>query len=362
MAYYLYIPKWLFLTGIIAMKYYCCVTAAAVARKGKVPAVIVFGDSSVDAGNNNQILTLLKSNFKPYGRDFSGSRPTGRFCNGRIPPDFISEGFGLKPAVPAYLDPMYDISDFATGVCFASAGTGYDNATSDVLNVIPLWKEVEYYKEYQNKLRAHLGDRKANRILRQALYLVSLGTNDFLENYYIFPRRQSQFTVEEYQDFLVGIARNFFTKLHSLGARKFSLTGVPPMGCLPLERATNIFGHNECEEKYNKVAAQFNAKLKNMVAKLNQELRGLRLVFTDSVYDIFYDMVKKPSSYGFEVVGVACCSTGTFEMSYLCSELNPFTCSDANKYLFWDAFHPTEKTNHIISSHLIPFLKQKFLN
>lgn len=100
---------------------------------GKIPAIIVFGDSTVDAGNNNQINTVLKSNFAPYGRDYFGGKPTGRFCNGRIPPDFISEAFGLKPNMPAYLDPMYKISDFATGVCFASAGTGYDNATSDVL-------------------------------------------------------------------------------------------------------------------------------------------------------------------------------------------------------------------------------------
>lgn len=99
----------------------------------KVPAVIVFGDSSVDAGNNNQLQTVLKSNFRPYGRDFFGGKATGRFSNGRVPPDFISESYGLRPYVPAYLDPAYNISDFATGVCFASAGTGYDNATSDVL-------------------------------------------------------------------------------------------------------------------------------------------------------------------------------------------------------------------------------------
>lgn len=99
----------------------------------KVPAIIVFGDSSVDAGNNNLISTVLKSNFEPYGRDFEGGRPTGRFCNGLIPPDFISQAFGLKPAIPAYLDPSFTISDFATGVCFASAGTGYDNDTSRVL-------------------------------------------------------------------------------------------------------------------------------------------------------------------------------------------------------------------------------------
>lgn len=100
---------------------------------GRVPAIIVFGDSSVDPGNNNVIPTLLKSNFRPYGRDFPGSLPTGRFCNGRIATDFISEALGIKPAIPAYLDPSFTINDFATGVSFASAGTGFDNDTSRVL-------------------------------------------------------------------------------------------------------------------------------------------------------------------------------------------------------------------------------------
>lgn len=101
--------------------------------EAKVPAIIVFGDSSVDAGNNNQIPTIARSNFEPYGRDFPGGKPTGRFSNGRVPTDFISEAFGLKPIVPAYLDPTYNISNFAVGVTFASAGSGYDSVTSDVL-------------------------------------------------------------------------------------------------------------------------------------------------------------------------------------------------------------------------------------
>ncbi|KAL7001796.1 hypothetical protein U1Q18_002945 [Sarracenia purpurea var. burkii] len=80
---------------------------------------------------NSTISTILKSNFKPYGRDFNDGEPTGRFSNGRIPTDFISEAFGLKPTVPAYVDPVYNITDFASGICFASAGTCYDNATLD---------------------------------------------------------------------------------------------------------------------------------------------------------------------------------------------------------------------------------------
>ncbi|KAJ4902253.1 GDSL esterase/lipase [Raphanus sativus] len=140
---------------------------------------------------------MARANFEPYGRDFPGGRPTGRFCNGRLSSDFTSEAYGLKPTVPAYLDPSYNISDFATGVCFASAGTGYDNSTAGVLGVIPLWKEVEYYKEYQHKLAAYLGHRKAANIIKESLCLVSIGTNDFLENYYTLPDRRSQFSISQ---------------------------------------------------------------------------------------------------------------------------------------------------------------------
>lgn len=63
---------------------------------------------------------------------------------------------------------------------------------------------------------------------------------------------------------------------------------------------------------------------------------------------------------GFEVAGKACCGTGTFEMSYLCNQENSFTCPDATKYVFWDAFHPTEKTNQIIVNDLLRILLPKF--
>ena len=109
-------------------------SASSRATAAKVSAFIVFGDSTVDTGNNNFIPTVARGNFPPYGRDMAGgANPTGRFCNGRLPPDFISEALGLPPLVPAYLDPAYGIQDFARGVCFASAGTGLDNKTAGVL-------------------------------------------------------------------------------------------------------------------------------------------------------------------------------------------------------------------------------------
>ncbi|PIA38156.1 hypothetical protein AQUCO_02800066v1 [Aquilegia coerulea] len=321
--------------------------------RAKVPAVIVFGDSTVDPGNNNFIKTIVRSNFQPYGRDFPGGKPTGRFCNGRLVPDFFSEAFGLKKTIPAYLDPAYSIEDFATGVSFASAGTGYDNFTSNVGSVIPMWKELEYFKEYEKKLFDFMGKNNAKNMLREALFLTSLGTNDFIENYYINPAgRRAQFTVEEYSNYLIGISESFIREIYNLGARKISLGGLPPIGCLPLIRSINIKGGGACRADCNKLARDFDGKSIALADKLNKELTGIKILFLN-VYNPALQVINNPQAYGFESVAVACCGTGTIEMSYLCNRDNPFTCMDANKYVFWDAVHPTEKLYHIVADHLM---------
>lgn len=56
-----------------------------------VPALCIFGDSIMDAGNNNHLHTLLRANFLPYGRDFTTHKPTGRFCNGKLASDFTGK-------------------------------------------------------------------------------------------------------------------------------------------------------------------------------------------------------------------------------------------------------------------------------
>lgn len=67
----------------------------------RVPALLVFGDSIVDTGNNNAVLTLTKSNFRPYGKDLNGGVPTGRFSNGRVPTDFV--GTYVSPLLHLHL-------------------------------------------------------------------------------------------------------------------------------------------------------------------------------------------------------------------------------------------------------------------
>ena len=56
----------------------------------QIPCYYVFGDSLLENGNNNNIITLAKANYLPYGIDFPGG-PTGRFSNGKTTVDVLGK-------------------------------------------------------------------------------------------------------------------------------------------------------------------------------------------------------------------------------------------------------------------------------
>ncbi|KAJ7968656.1 GDSL esterase/lipase [Quillaja saponaria] len=193
------------------------------AARNNVTCILVFGDSSVDPGNNNVLQTTMKSNFPPYGKDFFNGHPTGRFSNGRLATDFIAEAIGFRKIVPAFLDPNLKHSDLLHGVSFASAASGYDDFTANISNVLPVSKQLEYLLHYKIKLRKMVGEKNAEVIMKNAIFIVSMGTNDFLQNYYLDPTRPKQFSVEQYQNFLVSSMFKDIEFMHRVGATSWLL-------------------------------------------------------------------------------------------------------------------------------------------
>ena len=63
--------------------------ATPATKQTRTPALFLFGDSIVDTGNNNGIITTVRANFPPYGQDFPGHNATGRFSNGKVPGDIV---------------------------------------------------------------------------------------------------------------------------------------------------------------------------------------------------------------------------------------------------------------------------------
>ncbi|CAN1288685.1 GDSL esterase/lipase At4g28780 [Linum perenne] len=89
---------------------------------------MVFGDSLVDAGNNNYLITTARADTPPNGIDYPGQVPTGRFSNGLNFADLIAEALGIQSPLP-FLDPALKGDKLLAGANFASAGIGVLNDT-----------------------------------------------------------------------------------------------------------------------------------------------------------------------------------------------------------------------------------------
>ncbi|MED6215704.1 hypothetical protein PIB30_000710 [Stylosanthes scabra] len=124
-----------------------------------------------------------------------------------------------------------------------------------------------------------------------------------------------------------------------------------PVGCLPLVITLLGFGNNQCIASVNHLATALNQRLIVTSELLNNTLPGLRLLLLD-IYTPYFDIITRPAIYGFSESRRACCGTGVYEASIICNLNSVETCSNASKYVFWDATHPSQDASKIIAINL----------
>ncbi|KAL8128932.1 hypothetical protein V2J09_018087 [Rumex salicifolius] len=315
-------------------------------------AILGFGDSIIDPGNNNYIKTMLKCNFSPYGRDFAGGHPTGRFSNGRIPTDFIVEELGIKSYLPAYLDPSLKAEELLTGVSFASGASGYDPLTPVIASVISLTEQLSLFKEYVGKLNKIVGESKTKSIIKGSIFIIVAGSDDIANTYFDSPFRKKSYDLDSYSDLMVESASSFIRNLYGVGARRMAVFSAPPIGCVPSQRTlAGGVPLRMCANDYNQLAQLFNSKLDSKMSSMKPHLPQSRLVYVD-IYAPLLDIILFPAKYGLEEVKDGCCGTGMVEVSVLCNKLDS-VCTDPTKYLFWDSFHPTERGYQILTQIIL---------
>ncbi|CAN6286095.1 unnamed protein product [Urochloa humidicola] len=314
-----------------------------------VTAVIVFGDSIVDPGNNNGLATLIKANHPPYGKDFFNHEATGRYSNGFIPTDLIAQGLGVKQLLPAYVGADLSPEDLVTGVSFASGATGFDPLTPVVVSVISLEQQLGYYDEYRRRLAAAAGgEEEAERIVAGALFVVCAGTDDVANTYFTTPFRSVEYDIPSYVELLVGGAEAFLRNVSARGASKIGFVGMPPVGCVPSQRTLGGGLRRECEPRRNQAARLYNARIQDMIAGLNAHPGFPTLVVFLDIYRILDQLMERGADYGFSETTRGCCGTGTIEVTGLCDARFVSVCDDVSAHVFFDSYHPTERAYRII--------------
>ncbi|KAJ9690821.1 hypothetical protein PVL29_013130 [Vitis rotundifolia] len=313
----------------------------------QVPCYFIFGDSLVDNGNNNGIASLARANYLPYGIDFPQG-PTGRFSNGKTTVDVIAELLGFDNYIPPYSSARGD--DILQGVNYASAAAGIRDETGQQLGGrITMNGQLTNYQTTVSQVVNILGDEyTAANYLSKCIYSLGLGSNDYLNNYFMpqYYSTSRQYTPEQYADVLIQQYAQQIRTLYNYGARKVVLIGVGQIGCSPNELAQNSPDGTTCVERINYANRLFNDRLRSLVGELNNNFPDGRFIYINA-YGIFQDLISSPSSYGFKVTNAGCCGVGRNNGQITCLPLQT-PCQNRNEYLFWDAFHPGEAANVII--------------
>ncbi|XP_028190693.1 GDSL esterase/lipase At1g29670-like isoform X2 [Glycine soja] len=281
----------------------------------QVPCLFIFGDSLSDSGNNNELPTSAKSNYRPYGIDFPLG-PTGRFTNGRTEIDIITQLLGFEKFIPPFANTSG--SDILKGVNYASGGAGIRVETSSHLGAtISFGLQLANHRVIVSQIASRLGSSDlALQYLEKCLYYVNIGSNDYMNNYFLpqlYPASRI-YSLEQYAQALIEELSLNLLALHDLGARKYVLARLGRIGCTP--SVMHSHGTNgSCVEEQNAATSDYNNKLKALVDQFN-----------DSA-----------CVSGFLVSDAACCPSGC----------NPDQkpCNNRSHYLFWDEVHPTEAWN-----------------
>ncbi|CAH8270502.1 unnamed protein product [Arabidopsis lyrata] len=377
------------------------------------PAMFVFGDSLVDNGNNNHLNSLARSNYLPYGIDFAGNQPTGRFSNGKTIVDFMGELLGL-PEIPAFMDTVDGGVDILQGVNYASAAGGILEETGRHLNhnrgneslgrdseiVLKIedhqsYKDVcvtqEFYADNNRAVREDgdapvlpggsqdmrgLGERfsmgrqvenfektlmEISRSMRResvkeymakSLVVVSLGNNDYINNY-LKPTlflTSSIYDPTSFADLLLSNSTTHLLELYGKGFRKFVIAGVGPLGCIPDQLAARAAPPGECVEAVNEMAELFNNRLVSLVDRLNSDSKtASEAIF---VYGNTYGAAVDILTNPFNY-GFEVTDRGCCGVGRNRGEITclplAVPCAFRDRHVFWDAFHPTQAFNLIIA-------------
>ncbi|VFR03548.1 unnamed protein product [Cuscuta campestris] len=312
-------------------------------------AMFVFGDSLVDAGNNNYLVdSLAKANYVPYGIDFRG--PTGSFSNGKTIVDYLGDLLEI-PVVPAYADPSATGKNVLKGINYASAAAGILNETGRTFgDRFTFSQQIEnFQRTLKYQLQREMREEELIGYLNKSLVVISIGSNDYVNNYLLPSLYSTSYTYNptNFADLLVEHFSKQLTVLHGLGLRKFLLGGIGPLGCIPNQLATQAAPQGQCVSHVNDMVEHFNFRLSDLVDQLNRDLVPSVFVYGNT-FLAFSNIITNASTYGFVVKDQGCCGISKLQITCL-----PFSvpCPDRTKYIFWDSFHPTQAVNQILAKN-----------
>ena len=64
-------------------------------------------------------------------------------------------------------------------------------------------EQIDYLRDYLSRIELQIGQDRKDKIMNNAVFIISAGTNDFAANYIPLPIRKKMFSIADYQSFVL---------------------------------------------------------------------------------------------------------------------------------------------------------------
>lgn len=197
--------------------------------------------------------------------------------------------------------------------------------------------QLDNFANTRQDIISMIGLPAAIDLLRTSIFSITIGSNDFVNNYFtpafsdsghrlIPPELFVGSMISRYRLQLAVITNNtlssYFTdiksmtlfhyfipkqfwkkysnhlqRLYNLGARKIIVVNVGPIGCIPYQRDSNPSLGNNCANSPNLMAQLFNNQLRGLLTELGARFQDSNFLYADA-FRIVQDIVQNHATYG----------------------------------------------------------------
>ena len=274
--------------------------------------IVVFGTSLSDPGNAfalvgdagtppDFMLNPLLIPAAPYAK---GGH---HFTNGATWIEQFARSVGLAGSVgPAFSNP--GASNYAVGAA---------RAYNDGVN-FNLTRQVDTFLQRSDDIASG-----------QALYVIEMGSNDIRDAFVVYAGGGNGGPILAQA---IGSIAGNIQRLYAAGAREFLVWVAPNVALTPAIRSLPP----SAQSLAGQLTQVFEANLAGVLGQLAANLPGSSFARLDA-YQLLNAIVADPGAFSLSNVTTSC----------LTPDVAPFTCRDADSYLFWDGIHPT-KAGHAI--------------
>jgi phospholipase/lecithinase/hemolysin len=320
----IYVTRWILLASLAVV----LIGPGQVWAQSRYSGIVVFGTSLSDSGN---AFVLLGDQNTPADFDLNPflipTRPYAKgghhFSNGATWIEQYAQSIGLGDAARPALAGSGG-SNFAVGAARAyNDGSNYN-----------LTQQVDTYL-------APLG-ATCKTAAPDTLYVIEMGGNDVRDAFQAYlgggpPAANAIITAA-----LTSIASNIGRLYCAAGARNFLVWASPNIALTPALRSLGA----QAGALATGLTVGFNGGLTLVLGQLNFALPGTSFARLDA-FQILQDMVDTPDAFGLQVVTAPC----------LTPNAEPFSCNQADGYLFWDGIHPTRAGHAVLATETAKVLQ-----